>query len=115
MSFDKDLVASQHAAMAAEFKRKGYAGNLGPVTGPLGRSVMDGRLFEGFGNDPYLNGKLFASAIIALQSNGVVSTGKHFLGRCIPLPNYASCAYQRNQVTSKRRTEHTAIQQRVQT
>jgi beta-glucosidase len=80
MSFDRDLVAQQHAAMAEEFKRKGYSGNLGPVTGPLGRSVKDGRLFENFGNDPYLNGKLFASAIIALQSNGVVSTGKHYLG-----------------------------------
>src|SRR5690349_2346727 len=53
MSFDRDLVEAQHAAMAAEFKAKGYGGNLGPVTGPLGRSVKNGRLFEGFGSDPY--------------------------------------------------------------
>lgn len=80
MSFDRDLVGLQYSAMAGEFKAKGYGGALGPVTGPLGRSVLDGRLFEGFGSDPYLNGKMFASAITALQKNGVVATGKHFLG-----------------------------------
>ncbi|KAJ9608323.1 hypothetical protein H2200_007311 [Cladophialophora chaetospira] len=80
MSFDRDLIEAQYAAMAEEFKAKGYGGSLGPVTGPLGRSVKSGRLFEGFGSDPYLNGKLFASAIMGLQKNGVVSTGKHYLG-----------------------------------
>ncbi|KIW47945.1 uncharacterized protein PV06_00593 [Exophiala oligosperma] len=80
MSWDRDLIETQYAAMAEEFKAKGYGGSLGPVTGPLGRSVKSGRLFEGFGSDPYLNGKLFASAVTALQKNGVVSTGKHFLG-----------------------------------
>src|ERR1700759_1071289 len=83
MSFDTDLIEAQHAARAAEFKAKGYGGNLGPVTGPLGRSVKSGRLFEGFGSDPYLNGKLFASAITGLQKNGVVSTGKHYLGKSL--------------------------------
>ena len=80
MSWDRDLIEAQYAAMAEEFKAKGYGGALGPVTGPLGRSIKSGRLFEGFGSDPYLNGKLFASAITGLQKNGVVATGKHFLG-----------------------------------
>jgi beta-glucosidase len=91
MSFDRDLVAAQYAAMAGEFKAKGYGTSLGPVTGPLGRSVLNGRLFEGFGTDPYLNGKLFASAVTALQTNGVVSTGKHFLGEST-LPS-AGCTF----------------------
>jgi beta-glucosidase len=46
-SFDKALVATQAQAMALEFKQKGYGQQLGPVTGPFGRSVFSGRLFEG--------------------------------------------------------------------
>jgi hypothetical protein len=34
--------------MALEFKGKGYSMLLGPVSGPLGRSVYSGRLFETF-------------------------------------------------------------------
>lgn len=66
--------------MALEFQKKGYSVLLGPTTGPLGRSVYGARLFEGWGSDPYLNGKLFGAGVKAIQDQGVVSCGKHYLG-----------------------------------
>ena len=67
-SFDSQIIKEQYEAIAIEFKKKGYAQTLGPVTGPLGRSVLSGRLFEGFGQDPYLNGKLYG-----LQHNSILN------------------------------------------
>ena len=46
-SFDRNLITAQFTALALEFRNKGYGQQLGPVTGPLGRSVYSGRLFEG--------------------------------------------------------------------
>lgn len=47
-SWDNDLIGKQYAAMAREFRSKGYSMQLGPVTGPMGRSPLGGRNFESF-------------------------------------------------------------------
>ncbi|KAL4810842.1 glycoside hydrolase family 3 C-terminal domain-containing protein [Aspergillus unguis] len=52
------LVSEHYSRMAVEFREKGYTMLLGPSTGPLGRSSLGSRLWEGLGTDPYLNGKL---------------------------------------------------------
>lgn len=49
---------------------------LGPNAGPLGRSPLGGRNWEGFSVDPYLSGKLNAETIIAHQDAGVIANIK---------------------------------------
>ncbi|KAL3444229.1 glycoside hydrolase superfamily [Aspergillus insuetus] len=78
-SWNKSLVADQYGRMAVEFRKKGFNMLLGPSSGPLGRSPLGSRLWEGLGNDPYLNGKLFGASIRAIQNEDVISSGKHYL------------------------------------
>ncbi|TKA77636.1 hypothetical protein B0A49_04200 [Cryomyces minteri] len=66
--------------MAEECKAKGCGNQLGPTDEPLGRTVFRGRLFEDYGSDPYLNGKLFSVAVNAVQSQDVIAIEKRFLG-----------------------------------
>ncbi|KAK8062193.1 hypothetical protein PG997_014290 [Apiospora hydei] len=47
-SWDPELIEKQYGAMAREFRSKGYSMQLGPVTGPMGRSPLGGRNFESF-------------------------------------------------------------------
>jgi beta-glucosidase len=53
---------------------------LGPNAGPLGRSPLGGRNWEGFSVDPYLSGQLSAESIIGHQDAGVIANIKHFIG-----------------------------------
>lgn len=66
--------------MGEEYRDKGVNGLLGPVAGPLGRSPEGGRNWEGFSNDPYLTGVLFADTIKGVQSTGQMAVAKHFIG-----------------------------------
>lgn len=52
---------------------------LGPVVGPLGRTVEGGRNWEGFTNDPYLCGQLAYETVVGIQSTGVITSLKHFV------------------------------------
>lgn len=49
---------------------------LGPNAGPLGRSPLGGRNWEGFTVDPYLSGKLNADTIVGYQDAGVIANLK---------------------------------------
>ena len=49
---------------------------LGPNAGPLGRSPLGGRNWEGFSVDPYLSGKLNAETIVAHQDAGIMANIK---------------------------------------
>lgn len=62
--------------MGAEFKKKGVNILLGPVAGPLGRVVLGGRNWEGFGSDPYLSGVFVYESVIGIQDEGVMATTK---------------------------------------
>jgi beta-glucosidase len=46
-SWNKSLVADQYGRMAVEFRKKGFNMLLGPSSGPLGRSPLGSRLWEG--------------------------------------------------------------------
>ncbi|HWZ89286.1 MAG TPA: glycoside hydrolase family 3 C-terminal domain-containing protein, partial [Polyangiaceae bacterium] len=78
-SWDRDLVQSWGEAMAAEQRGKGVMILLGPMMN-LARTPAGGRIFEGFGEDPFLSGELSAREVLGIQSQQVVATAKHFVG-----------------------------------
>jgi beta-glucosidase len=51
-----------------------------PVAGPLGRSPLGGRNWEGFAADPYLTGVAMDLTIRGVQSQGVQASAKHYIG-----------------------------------
>lgn len=79
-SWDRDLAHTRGAQIGAEFKGKGSHIGLGPVVGPLGKNALDGRAWEGFSVDPYLTGVMSAQTVTGMQSVGVQSCTKHFVG-----------------------------------
>lgn len=79
-SWDKEIAHRRGIQMAEEFRGKGSHVVLGPVAGPLGRSPLGGRNWEGFSPDPYLTGDLFTSTIQGIQDRGVQACAKHFIG-----------------------------------
>ncbi|KAG8687543.1 hypothetical protein FRC11_007059 [Ceratobasidium sp. 423] len=78
-TWDRDLIYDRAVSLAAEFKGKGVHVMLGPVTGgPLGRSPLGGRNWEGFSADPYLSSVASYLAVKGTQDQGVVATSKHY-------------------------------------
>jgi beta-glucosidase len=65
--------------MGSEFKAKGAHVILAPSCGPLGRSALGGRNWEGFSPDPYLTGIAMKETISGLQSNGLQTCAKHLI------------------------------------
>ncbi|OTB00649.1 glycoside hydrolase family 3 protein [Hypoxylon sp. CI-4A] len=78
-SWNKDLARSRAESMGLEFRVKGVNMHLGPVVGPLGRVVKGGRNWEGFSPDPYLSGILVAGTVQGIQSQGVITSTKHYI------------------------------------
>ncbi|KAI6087336.1 glycoside hydrolase family 3 protein [Hypoxylon rubiginosum] len=78
-SWDKDLAYERAYYMGLEFKAKGVNIVLGPNAGPLGRTPLGGRNWEGFSVDPYLSGQLNAETVIGHQDAGVIANIKHFI------------------------------------
>lgn len=79
-SWDRDLIYLRAAAEGAEFSRVGAAVPFSIVAGPVGRSVYDGRSWEGFGPDPFLAGEAVRATVRAFQDAGVTGLLKHFVG-----------------------------------
>ncbi|KAF5873165.1 putative beta-glucosidase 2 protein [Botrytis fragariae] len=79
-TWDRDLVYQSYKALGEEFRGKGTHVALGPVAGPLGRHPLGGRNWEGFSPDPYLTGHLMTASIAGMQSVGVQTSSKHFIG-----------------------------------
>ncbi|KKY16504.1 putative beta-glucosidase m [Diplodia seriata] len=78
-SWNRDLAKARGQAIGRESKAKGVNVWLGPVMGPLGRTVLGGRNWEGFSVDPYLCGVLNADTVVGVQENVAVSA-KHYIG-----------------------------------
>ncbi|KAI1501946.1 glycoside hydrolase family 3 protein [Biscogniauxia marginata] len=79
-SWNRALARSRAESMGLEFRVKGANMALGPVVGPVGRVVRGGRNWEGFAVDPYLCGALAYETVIGIQSQGVITSTKHFIG-----------------------------------
>ncbi|KAI1421408.1 family 3 glycoside hydrolase [Xylaria sp. FL1777] len=79
-AWDRNLTYQRGLYMGKEFKAKGVNVLLGPNAGPLGRTPLGGRNWEGFSVDPYLSGQLVAESIIGHQEAGVIATLKHLIG-----------------------------------
>ncbi|KAI4158221.1 MAG: hypothetical protein LQ342_007668 [Letrouitia transgressa] len=77
-TWNVDLVQSIGKHLGNETKARGAHVLLAPTVG-LHRSVRGGRNFESFSEDPLLSGKMAASYIRGVQSQGVSATIKHFV------------------------------------
>lgn len=78
-SWDRELIHERGKLLGEEFRGKGSQIFLGPVAGPLGRSGLAGRNWEGFSPDPYLTGVGMEETILGVQSVGVQATAKHWI------------------------------------
>jgi beta-glucosidase len=79
-TWNQDLMFQRGKAHGLEARLKGVNVLLGPAMGPIGRSPLGGRNWEGFGSDPVLQGIAAAETIKGIQSEGVMATAKHWVG-----------------------------------
>ncbi|KAJ3085885.1 hypothetical protein HK100_008901, partial [Physocladia obscura] len=77
-TWDKELMLKHGMAIGEEAHGKGVNIWLGPCVN-MARSPLGGRIWEAQGADPYLSGVSAALQIKGVQSNGVISTVKHFI------------------------------------
>jgi len=76
-TWDPALVESEGRAIAQEVKALGRDMILGPTVN-INRQPLWGRNFEGYGEDPYLSGRLAVAYVRGVQSEGVIPSVKHF-------------------------------------
>ncbi len=76
-TWDTDLVNREGQAIAQEVKALGRDMILGPTVN-INRQPLWGRNFEGYGEDPYLSGRIGVAYIKGVQSEGVIPSVKHF-------------------------------------
>ena len=76
-TWDPELVQQQGKVIGQEVKALGRDMILGPTVN-IARQPLWGRNFEGYGEDPYLAGRLVAGYIKGVQGEGVIATVKHF-------------------------------------
>nr|XP_019049530.1 avenacinase [Kwoniella bestiolae CBS 10118]OCF28460.1 avenacinase [Kwoniella bestiolae CBS 10118] len=78
-SFDRDLMYRRAVAIGQEARAKGINVQFGPGVNIL-RSPGAGRAFKYNGADPYLSGQAAAEHVKGVQSQGVMSTMRHYIG-----------------------------------
>lgn len=76
-SFDRELIYKCARSIADECRGVGVSVLLGPGVN-IARTPVCGRNFEYMGEDPYLAGEMASAYIKGAQSQGVVTTVKHF-------------------------------------
>jgi len=78
-TWDPDLVEALGAVLGDEARAKKAHVLLAPTVN-LHRSPKGGRNFECYSEDPVLSGRLAAAFVRGVQSRGVATTVKHFVG-----------------------------------
>ena len=78
-TFNKTLMYEVGKAQGKEFKEKGINVVLGPAMN-MQRSPLGGRIWESYGDDPFLSGVCATQVIKGIQSNGVIACAKHYVG-----------------------------------
>ena len=78
-TFNRELVYKVGQAQGKEFKDKGVNIMLTPCINIL-KHPKGGRIWEAYGEDPFLTGELGAEVIKGMQSNGILASAKHYVG-----------------------------------
>jgi beta-glucosidase len=78
-TWDPDLVGALGAILGDEARAKRAHVLLAPTIN-LHRSPKGGRNFECYSEDPVLTGRLAAAFVQGVQSKGIATTAKHFVG-----------------------------------
>ncbi len=78
-TFNKDLMYEVGKAQGEENKEKGINTFLSPCVNIM-RTPQAGRVWEAYGEDPYLSGVCAVQMIKGIQDAGVIATIKHFIG-----------------------------------
>ncbi len=78
-SFNPAIARATGQVLGAEARAKGFGVAQGPELN-LARVPQSGRIFETFGEDPYLTTVLGVANIDGIQSAGVMADAKHFTG-----------------------------------
>ncbi|KAI0648215.1 glycoside hydrolase family 3 protein [Trametes meyenii] len=78
-TFDSELLFEVGQFLGQEAKIKSSVILLAPTCN-IQRNPLGGRAFESFSEDPHLSGAMAAAYVNGLQSQGVASTIKHFVG-----------------------------------
>jgi beta-glucosidase len=78
-TWDTHLATLYGEALGREARARGIHIQLAPGVN-IARTPLNGRNFEYFGEDPYLTGEMATHWIRGLQSQGVATTVKHFVG-----------------------------------
>merc|ERR1711971_1456675 len=76
-TWDVDLAQKVGAGMGKDWRSVGVNCGLAPMCNIV-RDGRWGRSAEGFGEDPYLSGKMVAAEIRGMQSSGLAATTKHY-------------------------------------
>lgn len=76
-SFDPSLVDATGEVVGQEARTKGIDVVQGPDLN-LARVPFSGRIFESYGEDPFLTSVLGVANIVGIQSTGVMALAKHF-------------------------------------
>lgn len=78
-TWNPELVQQTGAALGVEAKQKGARVLLAPTVN-LHRTVLNGRNFECYSEDPWLSSEMAVAYVRGVQSTGVAATIKHFVG-----------------------------------
>ena len=78
-TWDEQLIGEVGIALAAELRSKGATVILAPTVN-LHRTPLAGRNFECYSEDPFLTARLSAAYNRGVQSQGMATTVKHFVG-----------------------------------
>ena len=78
-TFNKSLMYEVGKAQGKEFREKGVNVALTPAMN-IQRNPQGGRIWESFGDDPFLAGVAATQIIKGIQSNGVIACAKHYVG-----------------------------------
>jgi len=78
-TFDRTLLYKVGEAQGNEFYQRGINIALAPAMN-IQRAPAAGRIWESYGEDPFLAGQCGIEVIKGMQSKGVIATAKHYIG-----------------------------------
>jgi beta-glucosidase len=76
-NFNPGMARSYGAVVGAEARDRSFAGVWGPDLNIM-RTPLGGRTYEGYGEDPFLDGQTAVGWVEGLQSEGEMAVVKHF-------------------------------------